>query len=68
VLEKQRKYEQARAQEAHDATERVLLAEHERARAELNGVKELELEKMRNEMQEKQRALNVEYNAQELYC
>lgn len=68
VLEKQRKYEQDRAQEAHDATERVLLAEHERARAELNGVKELELEKMRNEMQEKQRALNAEYNAQELYC
>lgn len=68
VLEKQRKYEQDRAQEAHDATERLLLAEQERARTELNGVKELELEKMRNEMQEKQRALNAEYNAQELYC
>ena len=68
ALEKQRKYEQDRAQEAHDATERVLLAEHERARAELNGVKELELEKMRNDMQERQRALNAEYNAQELYC
>ena len=68
ALEKQREYEQARAKEAHDATERVLLAEHERARAELKGVKELELEKMRNEMQEKQRALNAEYNTQELYC
>jgi len=34
-------------------TEQVLLAEHERARAELNGIKELELEKMRNEMQER---------------
>lgn len=68
VLEKQRKYEQDRAQEAHDATERVLLAEHERARAELNGVKELELEKMRNEIKEKHRALNAEYDAQELYC
>lgn len=67
-LEKQRQTEQDRAQEAHDAAERVLLAEHERARAELNGVKELELEKMRNEMQEKQRALNAEYNTQELYC
>lgn len=67
-LEKQRQTEQVRAQEAHDATERVLLAEHERARAELNGVKELELEKMRNEMREKQRALNAEYNAQELFC
>ena len=68
ALEKQREYEQARAKEAHDATERVLLAEHERARAELKGVKELELEKMRNKMQEKQRALNAEYNTQELYC
>lgn len=68
VLEKQREYEQARAKEAHDATERVLLAEHERARAELKGVKELELEKIRYEMQEKQRALNAEYNTQELYC
>lgn len=68
ALEKQREYEQARAKEAHDATEQVLLAEHERARAELKGVKELELEKMRYEMQEKQRALNAEYNAQELYC
>lgn len=68
ALEKQREYEQARAKEAHDATEQVLLAEHERARAELKGVKELELEKMRYEMQEKQRALNAEYNTQELYC
>lgn len=68
ALEKQREYEQTRAKEAHDATERVLLAEHERARAELKGVKELELEKIRYEMQEKQRALNAEYNTQELYC
>ena len=64
----QRRTEQLRAKEAHDATEQVLRAEHERARAELNGVRELELEKMRNEMQEKQRALNTEYNNQELYC
>lgn len=63
-----RSIEQARAQEAQAATERLLQAEHERARAELNGVRELELEKMRNEMQEKQRALNTEYNNQELYC
>ena len=68
TLEKQREYEQARAKEAHDAMERVLLAERERARAELKGVKELELEKMRNEIQEKRRALNAEYNTQELYC
>ena len=68
TLEKQREYEQARAKEAHDATERVLLAEHERARAELKSVKELELEKMRYEMQERRRALNAEYNTQELYC
>lgn len=68
VLEKERQTEQVRAQEAHDATERLLLAEHERACAELNGIRELELEKMRNDMQERRRALNAEYNAQELYC
>ena len=68
MYKEQRRVEQLRAKEAHDATEQVLRAEHERARAELNGVKELELEKMRNEMQEKQRALNIEYHAQELYC
>lgn len=68
TLEKQRKYEQARAQEAHDAAERILLAEHERTSAELKCVKELELEKIRNEMQERWRALNTEYSAQELYC
>lgn len=68
MYKEQRRTEQLRAKEAHDATEQVLRAEHERARAELNGVRELELEKMRNEMQEKQRALNAEYNNQELYC
>ena len=68
TLEKQREYEQARAKEAHDAAERILLAEHERTSAELKCVKELELEKIRNEMQERWRALNTEYSAQELYC
>ena len=68
ALEKQREYEQARAKEAHDAAERILLAEHERTSAELKCVKELELEKIRNEMQERRRALNAEYNTQELYC
>ncbi len=68
TLEKQRRYEETRAKEAHDATERILLAEHERTSAELKCVKELELEKIRNEMQERRRALNAEYNTQELYC
>lgn len=68
TLEKQRRYEETRAKEAHDAAERILLAEHERTSAELKCVKELELEKIRNEMQERRRALNAEYNTQELYC
>lgn len=68
TLEKQRRYEETRAKEAHDAAERILLAEHERTSAELKCVKELELEKIRNEMQERRRALNAEYSTQELYC
>ena len=68
TLEKQRRYEETRAKEAHDAAEQILLAEHERTSAELKCVKELELEKIQNEMQERRRALNAEYNTQELYC
>lgn len=57
ILEKQRKYEQDRAQEAHDATERVLLAEHERTRAELNGIRQLEEERMKNEFEAREQYL-----------
>ena len=57
LLEKQRLNEQARAQEAKVATERLLQSEHERARAELNGVKQLEEERMKNEFEARERYL-----------
>ena len=57
LLEKQRLNEQARAQEAKVATERLLQSEHERARAELNGVKQLEEERMKNEFEAHERYL-----------
>ena len=61
VLENQRLTEQARAQEARAATERLLQAEHERARAELNGVKQLEEERMKNEFKTREAALERQY-------
>lgn len=61
TLENQRLTEQARAQEARAATERLLQAEHERARAELNGVKQLEEERMNNEFKAREAALERQY-------
>lgn len=61
ILEKQRLYEQDRAQEAHDATERLLLAEQERARANLKGIKQLEEERMNNEFKMREAALERQY-------
>ena len=61
TLEKERQTEQARAQEARAATERLLQAEHERARAELNGVKQLEEERMKNEFKTREAALERQY-------
>ena len=61
TLENQRLTEQARAQEARAATERLLQAEHERARAELNGVKQLEEERMKNEFKTREAALERQY-------
>lgn len=56
-----RSIEQKRAQEAHDATERVLLAEQERARANLDGIKQLEEERMKNEFKAREAALEQQY-------
>ena len=56
-----RSIEQTRAQEARAATERLLQAEHERARAELNGVKQLEEERMKNEFKTREAALERQY-------
>lgn len=54
-VEQMRLVEQDRAKEAHAATERLLAAEHERARAELGRVKEVEELKLKQEMETKRR-------------
>lgn len=54
-VEQMRLVEQDRAKEAHAATERLLAAEHERARAELGRVKEVEELKLKQEMEAKRR-------------
>ena len=61
ILEKQRLYEQDRAREAHDATERLLLAEQERARANLDGIKQLEEERLKNEFKAREATLEQQY-------
>lgn len=61
TLEKERQTEQDRAREAHDATERLLLAEQERARANLDGIKQLEEERMKNEFKAREAALEQQY-------
>ena len=61
VLEKERQTEQDRAQEAHDATERLLLAEQERARANLDGIKQLEEERLKNEFKAREATLEQQY-------
>lgn len=54
-VEQMRLVEQDRAKEAHAATERLLAAEHERARAELGRVKEVEELKLKQEIEAKRR-------------
>ena len=61
ALEKWRVYEQKRAREAREATEQLLLAEQERARASLNGIKQLEEERMKNEFKELESTLKQQY-------
>lgn len=60
-LKRKRLIEQDRAQEAHAATERLLLAEQERARANLKGIKQLEEERMNNEFKMREAALERQY-------
>ena len=61
-LERKRLVEQDRAREARAATERLLAAEQERARAELQRVKEVEQERMTNEFKEKERVLTQQFD------
>ena len=51
-----------RAAEAKSATDRLLVAEQERARAELKRVKEVEQERMANEFKEKERILKQQFD------
>lgn len=60
-VEQMRLVEQDRAKEAHAATERLLTAEHERARAELGRVKEVEELKLKQEMEVKYQAAEDQY-------
>lgn len=60
-LKRKRLVEQDRAQEAHDATERLLLAEQERARANLDGIKQLEEERLKNEFKAREATLEQQY-------
>lgn len=60
-LKRKRLIEQDRAQEAHDATERLLLAEQERARANLDGIKQLEEERLKNELKVREATLEQQY-------
>ena len=61
TLEKERQIEQDRAQEAHDATERLLLSEQERVRANLDGIKQLEEERLKNEFKAREATLEQQY-------
>lgn len=61
VLKKERQIEQDRAKEAHAATERLLAAEHERARAELGRVKEVEELKLEHDLAAKSQATENQY-------
>ena len=60
-VEQMRLVEQDRAKEAHAATERLLAAEHERARAELGRVKEVEELKLKQEMEAKYQVAEDQY-------
>ena len=60
-LDKERATAIERGREAKDATDRLLKAEHERAAAELQGVKQLEEEKMRHEFEKKTEAMTALY-------
>lgn len=60
-LDKERTIAIERSQEARDATERLLKAEHERAAAELGRVKEVEEEKLKHEFELKRIDLDKQF-------
>lgn len=62
IYENMCKQQQMRALDAKDATDRLILAEQERAAAELQGARQLEEERLKNNMQIKEAALEQQYN------
>lgn len=56
-LQQKSSYERERAREAKESTDRLLAAELERAKVSLKGVRELEEQRMKQEFQERERAL-----------
>lgn len=66
VLNTKLESESRRARQAHDDTERLLKAEHERAAAELQGVRALEEERIKHDAAALESDLKVKYQQMEL--
>lgn len=62
IYENMRQQQQLRALDAKDATDRLIKAEHERAAAELQGVRALEEEKLKHDMEARGIVLENQYN------
>lgn len=61
IYENMRQQQQMRAIDAVDATDRLIKAEEKRAAAELQGVKQLEEERMQHELEQKASILEEQY-------
>ena len=62
TLDVQREASIQRAREAKESTNRLLASETQRAKSELNRIKEVEYARMQNEFKEKERALEQQFN------
>lgn len=63
TLEAKVEYEQKRAKDAKDSTDRLLAAELQRAKTSLKGVRELEEQRMQHEFEEKRRQCEIDLEA-----
>lgn len=61
-LDTQRVISIQRAREAKESTDRLLASEVQRAKSELNRIKEVEYERMQNEFKEKERTLEQQFD------
>lgn len=61
-LDTQRVVSIQRAREAKESTDRLLASEVQRAKSELNRIKEVEYERMQNEFKEKERTLEQQFD------